>query len=66
MEWDRIQSAAILAGSGQYSIVKDFIKQSGKDMDIIIFNDDKTSKNNDCYLSLNKKDFNFFDLPKPK
>ncbi len=66
MEWDRIQSAVILVGSGQYSIVRDFIKKSGKNIDIIVFNDDKTSKNNDCYLSLNKKDFNFFDLPKPE
>src|SRR5438105_2930102 len=64
VEWDGIQSAAILTGSGKFSIVKDFIKQSGKNMDIIVFNDDKISKNNDCYLSLNKKDFNFFDLPK--
>ncbi len=66
VEWERIQSAAILVGSEKYSIVKEFVKQSGKNFDLIVFNDDKTSKNNDCYLSLNKKDFNFFDLPKPE
>lgn len=66
VEWNRIQSAAILVGSEKYSIVKEFVKQSGKHFDLIVFNDDKISKNNDCYLSLNKKDFNFFDLPKPE
>lgn len=66
VEWDRIQSAAILVGSWQYTIVKDFIKQSGKNFDVIVFNNDKTSENKDCFLSLNKKNFNFFGLPKPE
>ena len=65
VEWDRIQSAAVLVGSSKYSMVKDFVRQSNKNFDVIVYHDDKIAVNKDCFLSVNKKDFNFFDLPRP-
>ncbi len=66
VEWEKMKSAVILVGSGQYNLVKAFAHQSGKNFDIIIFHNDKVTVSNDCFLSLNKKDFNFFGLPKPE
>lgn len=66
VEWEKVRSAVILVGSGQYAAVKDFAKQTGKNIDIIVIHSDKTSETKDCFLSLNKKDFNFFGLLKPE
>ena len=66
VEWEGVQKAVVIVSSGQYNMVKEFVKQSGKNFDTIVFYNDKTSVSNDCYLSLNKKDFNFFGLPKPE
>jgi hypothetical protein len=66
VEWERVQLAVVLVGSGQYQAVKEFVKQSGKNFDVIVFHSDKISRTEDCFLSLNKKDFNFFSLPKPE
>jgi hypothetical protein len=63
MEWETVQSAVILVGSGQYGTAKDFVKQTGKNIDIIVIHPDKISETKDCFLSLNKKDLNFFGLP---
>lgn len=63
MGWEKIQSAVILVGSGQYGIVKEFASQSGKNIDIIVIHPDKVSETKDCFLSFNKKDLNFFGLP---
>lgn len=63
IEWDRINSAAILVGSSHYSTAKDFVKQTGKNIDIIVIHPDKVSTTQDCFLSFSKKDFNFFGLP---
>ena len=59
VEWDRVQSVAVLVGSSKYSIVKEFVKQSNKNFDVIVFHDDKVAVNKDCFISVNKKDFNF-------
>lgn len=64
VEWGKVQSAVILVGSGQYGTAKDFVKQTGKNIDIIVFHSDKISETKDCFLSFNKKDFNIFGLPK--
>ncbi|MBK7668073.1 MAG: hypothetical protein IPJ32_12505 [Sphingobacteriaceae bacterium] len=66
VEWEKVQSVVILVGSTQFSVVKEFAKQTGKNIDIIVTHSDKTSETKDCFLSLNKKDFNFFGLPKPE
>lgn len=66
VDWEKVQSAVILVGSQQYSIIKDFVKQTGKNIDIVVAHYDKTSETKDCFLSVNKKDFNFFGLPKPE
>jgi 2-hydroxy-3-keto-5-methylthiopentenyl-1-phosphate phosphatase len=66
VEWEKVQSAVILVGSQEYSTIKDFVKQTGKNIDIIVTHYDKTSETKDCFLSVNKKDFNFFGLPKPE
>ena len=64
MDWEKVQSAVIIVGSGQYATVKDFVKQVGKNIDIIVIHPDKISETKDCFLSFNKKDLNFFGLPK--
>jgi len=66
VEWEKVQSAVILVSSGQYSMVKDFAKQTGKNIDVVVVHSDKTSETKDCHLSFNKKDFNFFGLLKPE
>lgn len=63
MEWESVKSAVILVGSAQYGTVKDFAKQTGKNVDIIVIHPDKVSETKDCFLSFNKKDLNFFGLP---
>jgi hypothetical protein len=63
MAWDKVQSAVILVGSEQYQAIKDFAKQTGKNIEIIVIHSDKVSATKDCFLSLNKKDLNFFGLP---
>ena len=64
--WEKVQSAAVIVESEHYAGVKNFIEQSGKNIDVIIFHNDKTSSTPDCFLSVNKKDLNLFDLPKPE
>ena len=64
IEWEKVQSAVVLVGSTQYSLVKEFAKQAGKNVDIIVIHSDKTSASKDCLFSFNKKDFNLFGLPK--
>ncbi len=66
VEWEKIQSAVILVGSNQYGIAKDFAKQTGKNIYIIVIHPDKTSETKDCFLSFNKNDLNVFGLPKPR
>lgn len=66
VEWEKIQSAVILVSSMQLNNVRDFVGKSGKNFDIVVFHNDKVSVSNECYLSLNKKDFNFFGMPKPE
>jgi hypothetical protein len=63
VEWEKVQSAVILVGSVEYNTAKDFVKQSGKNIDIVVIHSDKISTTQDCFLSFNKKDFNFFGLP---
>lgn len=63
MDWEKVKSAAILVSSSHYSAVKDFAKQTDKSIDVIVVHPDKLSVTKDCFLSLNKKDFNFFGLP---
>jgi hypothetical protein len=64
--WEKVQSAVVLVYSTQYSPAKEWAIQTGKKVDIIVFHNDKTSETKDCFLSFNKKDFNFFGLPKPE
>src|SRR5688572_8564698 len=65
--WDKIQSAVILVSAEQLTAeLNSFIKDSGKDVYIVVFHNDLTSKTNGCFLSVNEKDFNFFDLPRPE
>jgi hypothetical protein len=64
MQWDKVQSAVILVNSTISSELADFIREWGKDVYIIVFHNDPTSKSTGCYLSLNKKDFNILGLPK--
>jgi len=66
VEWEKIQTAVILVSSTQLKSIKDFVGKSGKNFDIIIFHNDKVSVSKECYLSLNRKDFNFFGLPNPE
>ena len=66
VEWEKVQSSVILVGSNQFNTIKEFVKQTGKNIDIVVFHPDKTSETKDCFLSLNKKDLNFFGLPKPE
>ncbi|MBP7808019.1 MAG: hypothetical protein KA163_01885 [Bacteroidia bacterium] len=66
VEWGKVQSAVILVSSEQYSVIKDFVKQTGKNIDIIVTHNDKNSEVKECFLSVNKKDFSFFGLPKPE
>ncbi len=66
VEWEKVQSSVILVGINQFNQIKEFVKQTGKNADIIVFHSDKTSETKDCFLSLNKKDLNFFGLPKPE
>jgi hypothetical protein len=66
VEWEKVQSAVVLVDSTQYSKVKDWVGQTGKKVDVIVFHNDKTSETKDCFLSFNKKNFNFFGLPKPE
>ena len=63
IEWESVKSVVVLVQSSQYEIVKDFARQTQKNVDIIVIHHDKVSETRDCYLSLNKKDFNFFGLP---
>ena len=63
MDWESVKSAVILVNSSQYGTVKDFAKQTGKHIDIIVIHPDKISDTKDCFLSFNKKDLNFFGLP---
>lgn len=64
--WEKVQSVVILVSGERYSIAKEFAKQPGKNIEIIVIYSDKISENKDCFLSFNKKDFNFFGLPKPE
>jgi hypothetical protein len=64
VEWDKVQSAVILVNESISSELAAFIREWGKDVYIIIFHNDITSKSSGCYLSLNNKDFNFLGLPK--
>jgi hypothetical protein len=64
MEWDKAQSAVILVNNSISPELSAFIREWGKDVYIIVFHNDSTSKSTGCYLSLNKKDFNFLGLPK--
>ena len=36
VEWERVQSVVVLVAGGQYSSIKDFVKQSGRTIDIIV------------------------------
>ena len=65
MEWEKVQSVVFLVGREQFSSIKEFAKESGKSVEIIVVHSDKTSETKDCLLSFNKKDFNFFGLLKP-
>lgn len=64
VEWDSVQSVVILVGSPQFSNIKEFAKQAGKNIDIIVTHSDKISETKDCFISFNKKDFNFFGIPR--
>lgn len=64
VEWEKVQSVVILVGQEQFSNIKEFAKQTGKNVDIIVIHSDKTSDTKDCFLSFNKNDFNLFGLPK--
>lgn len=66
VEWEKVQTIVVLTGSSQFGTIKEFANQTGKLVDIIVVHADKTSETKDCFLSFNKKDFNFFGLPKPE
>ena len=51
VEWERVQSVVVLVAGGKYSSIKDFVKQSGRTIDIIVVHSDKTSETKDCFLS---------------
>lgn len=64
IEWDKVQSAVILVNNAISPELAAFIREWKKDVYIIVYHNDTTSKSTGCYLSLNKKDFNFLGLPK--
>lgn len=65
-EWEKVRSAIILTDSSRYDVVKGFVRQSGKNFDIVVFYNDKTSQGKDGFLSVNKKDFAISGIPKPE
>lgn len=65
-EWGKVQSVIIITDNSRYEAVKEFVKQSGKNIDIIVYCNDKISKVKDSFLSVNKKDFTLSGLPKPE
>jgi len=46
-EWNKVQSVAVVTGSGHYSIVKEFVKQAGKNFDIMVVHNDKVTRTKD-------------------
>ncbi len=46
--------------------VKNFISESKKEVDLVVFCNDKLTVANDVYLSVNKKDFGITGIPKPE
>ena len=64
VEWSGGSLRVVIIGRGQDSEkFRKFIKEHGKKTEIVVFNNDKITQNGDCFLSLNKKDLNFFGLP---
>jgi hypothetical protein len=68
VQFENIQSVMILANASEYNSVplKKFIYEIDKKADVVLLHNDKTSKTNDVFLSLNKKDLNFWGIPKPE
>lgn len=63
MSWENIKSIVILVDVARLGNVRDFVKQTGKNVDVIVVHPDKVSEAKDCFLSFNKKNFNFLGLP---
>ena len=63
--WDSVRTiclAGTIDSDFNRKALDNFRKQSGKEVDFVLFHNDKLSKS-DCFLSLNKKDFNLLGLP---
>lgn len=66
VQLDQIQSIVILAGKADLNSVhlKKFIYEIDKKADIIVLFGDKVSEDKNAFLSINKKDLNFWGIPK--
>lgn len=63
MSWDKVKSVVVVVDSLNYELIKDFVKQIEKSVDVIVIHSDKVSQSKDSFLSFNKRDLNFFGLP---
>ncbi len=65
VQLENIESIAILAHHSDLNNValKKFIYEIDKKVDIVVVHNDKLTKNNEAFLSLNKKDLNFLQIP---
>lgn len=65
VEWGSVKSICIVVNNDAASVnaANAFRKESGKDVDIVIYTNDKPTANNEVYLSMNKKSFNWLDIP---
>lgn len=66
--WHLVKNSCIVVANspGLLGSVKDFISESEKEMDIIIYTNDKHTRIKEVFLSLNRKDLTMFEMPKPE
>lgn len=65
VEWGSVKTICIVIHNDTASItaVNEFKKASGKEVDVVLYTNDKLTVNNEVYLSLNKKSVNWLDVP---
>lgn len=66
VDWHNVNRICLIVPNefAVISNVTNFISESEKETDVVLFSNDKLTVKNDVYLSLNKRDFNFLGLPK--
>lgn len=64
-DWASVKTICLVMPneSSGLNYAKSFIAESKKEVDIVVFSADKLTLNKDVYLSLNKKDINWKNLP---